>query len=111
VLARSVLVSRSSSDSWASIMAAFPSAPVRPSGADPAAVATKPGTGTGWDQYPVWRRVDAYGSLVLDFSVLSSRNYSDSWASMTANLASSPFNPTLAAVAVAVAINPGIGTS
>jgi hypothetical protein len=30
---------------------------------------------------------------------------------MTANLASSPFNPTLAAVAVAVATNPGIGTS
>jgi len=30
---------------------------------------------------------------------------------MTASLASAPFNPTFPAVAVAVATNPGIGTS
>jgi len=49
----SVLPSRKSSDSWASIMASLPSAPLRLTfEAVAAAVAMNPGAGTGWDQYP-----------------------------------------------------------
>jgi hypothetical protein len=50
----------------------------------PVAVATNPGIGTIWDQYvderseSVWRRVEAYGSLVLASSVLVSRSSSES---------------------------------
>jgi len=53
VLALSVLPSRKSSDSWASLIASFPSSPAEPAvPAEVAAVPTNPGIGTGWDQYP-----------------------------------------------------------
>lgn len=54
--------------------------------------------------------MDAYGSLALARSVLSSRNYSDSWASIMASLPSAPLRLTFEAVAAAVAMNPGAGT-
>jgi hypothetical protein len=54
VLADSVLVSRNSSDSWASMMASLPSAPfLSRLVAVAVAVATNPGIGTGWLQYPL----------------------------------------------------------
>ena len=84
-----------------------------------AAVATNPGTGgTGGKATPapyqetgscICKRVEAYGSLVWAFSVASSPNCSDSWASMIDALPSAPFKSTLLAVAAAVPTNPGTG--
>ena len=57
-----------------------------------------------------WRRVEAYGSLALEVSVLPLRKSSDSWASIMASLPSSPWVPAVEAEAAAVPTNPGIGT-
>ena len=85
----------------------------------PAAVATNPGTGgTGGKATPVpyqetgsssWRSVEAYGSLVLALSVLSSKNCSDSCESMMEAFPSAPFLSVFEAVREAVATNPGTG--
>ena len=120
VWAFSVASSANFSDSWASMMAALPSAPFLSTlPAVAAAVATNPGTGgTGGNATPapcqatgssVWSRVEAYGSLVWAFSVASSANFSDSWASIIASFPSAPFLLTFPAVAAAVATNPGTG--
>jgi hypothetical protein len=104
------------------MMEAFPSAPfLSRFEAVREAVATNPGTGgTGGKATPlpyqetgsyIWRRVEAYGSLVLALSVLSSRNCSDSCASIMDSFPSAPFLLTFEAVAAAVAINPGAGAT